>query len=119
MEQREIKVRFWLTEKSVMSDTYTIDDLLNGGWYDIGPHITLQFTGLHDKNGKEIYEGYILKWIAEHEQGMLVHQREVVFIAGFFGMDSVIGKQPLSEYKSEYEVIGNIYENPELLTPNN
>jgi len=74
-----------------------------------------QFTGLKDKNGVEIYEGDILK-IHENKNGFF----EVVFINAYVGGWILKHKDydviSLGARKQEHcEVIGNIYENPELL----
>lgn len=73
-----------------------------------------QFTGLHDKNGKEIFEGDIVR----HEG----KNYEITFTCGGFAADGFYdtGQDYPSEFFSEFaqtrsEVIGNIYENPELL----
>lgn len=80
-----------------------------------------QYTGLKDKNGKEIYEGDILE-IYQHNQ-----PEEVSYVAdgstafGFFKHDSIERTdgsfETLGDYtdSSGYKVIGNIFENPELL----
>ncbi len=74
--------------------------------------IMLQFTGLHDKNGKEIYEGDVVKIQAfsdtPHE---IVFDRGAFCIIGNTGMDADI--KYAEDERSE--IIGNIYENPELL----
>jgi hypothetical protein len=68
-----------------------------------------QFTGLLDKNGKEIYEGDIFNW--EHN-GVAVSCNNIVDMADFLGGHYWIVH---NRGKPEYEVIGNVHENPELL----
>lgn len=90
----------------------------------------MQFTGLHDKNGKEIYEGDILRiHNPEEDDGMGEHYkyREVKFEAGAFTIHYNFGAYDVtaigwaldffSEEGYNIEIIGNIYETPHLLTP--
>ncbi len=66
-----------------------------------------QYTGLLDKNGKEIYEGDIVKW-SDKIYKIEWHDR----MAGFVMQHNLI-ERPDIEFESE--IIGNIYENPELI----
>lgn len=59
--KREIKFRIWLSGINKMSYPVDFDELVSWGKTPESAHL-LQFTGLKDKNGKEIYEGDVIKW---------------------------------------------------------
>lgn len=127
---REIKFRGW----SLETETMIYPD--KNGWYtDVFRHangylqtvqlatvvkderlVALQFTGLKDKNGKEIFEGDIVECKSWRSKFV------VVFEYGMFRCRNIEkgreeSKVSLATFKGEVscEIIGNIYENPELL----
>lgn len=69
----------------------------------------MQYTGIKDKNGKEIYEGDIVQWIDSDGK---IRKDNVFFENGAFRICN--SNFEIWEY-GELEAIGNIYENPELL----
>ena len=119
---REIKFRAWVPKERVMvaweeliADHYEFNEFnVEGGL------IFLQYTGFRDENGKEIYEGDILECVVMHDCNIdyFGHKppRYIVtwgthgYVLEYYGRWSSI------PYEIQYwEVIGNIYENPELL----
>ena len=111
MTQREIKFRAWDKEKNEITTTICIGGLHIP--YNSNPnnYILMQYTGLKDKNGKEIYEGDIVRNTADkYHYEIKWDNFESAWSLGENG--SPIRRYLLSEY---WEVIGNIYENPELL----
>ena len=90
-----------------------------------------QYTALHDKNGKKIYEGDIVRIYEEDEESpsgiihehlgfIYWHEKECRYKYGT-KKQKVLGEKDWHDYSEfpsymcEHEVIGNIYENPELL----
>ena len=112
---RNIKFRYWNTITGIMvtnpkmphKEGWTIEQLFEErGW------IWEQFTGLKDKNGKEIYEGDIVKELGE--VGV------IIFWAGKFVIDWKTSRKhnfsdSLFHHKEVIEIIGNIHQNEELI----
>lgn len=74
-----------------------------------------QFTGLHDKNGVEIYEGDILGEKGRHEEDNIYVCEYISDEARFLFTSPYDGESFIFDEVSDLEVIGNIYQNPELL----
>lgn len=88
-------------------------------WVYVIPETIGQFTGLYDYDGKEIYEGDVLR-LGNSPSGVCEvkwNESLATFCIRFFG-DVEIGSLPLGEWvicERKVKVIGNIFDNPELL----
>jgi uncharacterized phage protein (TIGR01671 family) len=106
---REIKFRAWDGKNFIYSEnvtgSYWGDIILDGA----GPeYVIQQYTGLRDKNGKEIYEGDIVQYKYPCSDYFI---GKIYFKDGSFRLhDSYI-----DDVETELEIIGNIYEHKHLL----
>lgn len=115
--KREIKFRAWDKENKKMAQVSRINFGPGGIRYLVDDSVLLEYTGLHDKNGREIYEGDVLQCTSytygNGETGktsLLVKYDEMS--AGFIAGPYMLGK--LMDIR-KCEVIGNIFENKQLL----
>jgi hypothetical protein len=131
VELREIKFRAWDELNRVMMEPETVglfihfDGTMNH--HDLGivqgtsntPQMTLlQYTGLKDSNGKEIYEGDVVKSVAlsnDHHQRGATAVSPVEYWCGNAVLS--ITYTPIYPFCLDHdiEIIGNIYEHPHLL----
>ena len=128
---REFKFRAW--DSSLNTMHYLLPMFVAGNpaytelpWNRLIP---MQFTGLHDKNGREIYEGDVVRWTSPEpdrvDNSWPTEVAEIVFSDAAYCRKTIAALlSPLNEWESDTEagvlicetVIGNIHQNPELLT---
>lgn len=135
---REIKFRIWNLEykrfeKYIIEDSLRLDcspsfaisvngELIQLWHYEWDIYdeenkkcVLMQYTGLKDKNGKEIYEGDVVIGMMKDQ----ITRTKITFIKGEIVYKNLIGAYTLNDrhlhWFDSFEVIGNIYENPGLL----
>lgn len=105
---RTIKFRAW-DSVDYMSNAFALQDLQDQRIKFADDCVVMQFTGLHDTNENEIYEGDILSATKDNKS----YAHEVIYKDGSYRAGTVLTNDINAKF--EREVIGNIYENPELL----
>tara|TARA_R110000764_G_scaffold236361_2_gene331464 strand:- start:151 stop:501 length:351 start_codon:yes stop_codon:yes gene_type:complete len=112
---REIKFRQFCTNEDSVDYGMHYRNVFQGSLIRDGGWDIMQYTGLKDKNGKEIYEGDIVEVCALHPLEP-VFTTEVKWNTGSFTASKGRLYRTLAHWAQDgIEVIGNIHENPELL----
>ncbi len=123
---RETKFRVWCKNKGewekhecYLSPSGIIMHMLKTGvLMPLTPenHIALFYTGLKDKNSKEIYEGDIVTWVdtegTTYVKTVSFRAKDICFTVGNIAYTNLIDS---GYFQTKLEVIGNIYQNKELL----
>src|SRR5699024_6625964 len=132
---REIKFRAWDTEKNKMVKVDTID-FYNGNVNDVDFYnqeihfgystVLMQYTGLKDKNGTEIYEGDVVQYL-EHKRTYHDYENESAYVEyneskcrfelnkGKGNTETFCSFSKFGTDEEQVEVIGNVFEDGELL----
>lgn len=116
-------------------DARMFGSVVGGLWHIIDPTTVGQYTGLTDKNGKRIFEGdillvkttrdsinektrndeYITQGVVVFNEGHFELEGKGLVLCTYWGLKSLFA----AAHFKEYEDIGNIHDNPELLEGNN
>lgn len=123
-EQRPIKFRVWDGNDLYLVDLYWFEENFVRDWPDpdqamLRDHVLMQFTGLPDADGREIYEGDILAHTPRHGEPFV---GVVQYVAPTFWLFAVAGpNREESQWSLGHcvedgaRVVGNIYENPDII----
>ena len=131
---REAKLKAWVKERKIMADVLIVNykestvqlpietDVTDDYWWDetvwsFEEIELLQYTGLNDKNGKEIYEGDVVKYLDGEFSfiAKVAWSDWMWYLEGINPKESFMFDDVADNETADVEIIGNIYEHPHLL----
>lgn len=130
MEQREIKFKYiYSNDKRIITKVFTLEEISNGDCYDYLSDQPLlkyfklinrvEYTGLKDKNGKEIYEFDWCRACFRDKNGFHYKQGVIKMDEYMWCLDTLDETDEYRIYSinrlHDFEALSNVFENPELL----
>lgn len=116
IQNREIKFRAWDESQNYMAYQGTSDlESIQSFMHHFGDKTLMQFTGLHDKNGKEIYEGDVLNFGNNNHVEVKFENGAFTVFSEPLGWDFDSEDIPILTDFKYCEIIGNIFENADLV----
>lgn len=119
---KDLEFRAWLKKQNKMIKVINLNFTMKNvcdcffNYYKFDEIELMEYTGCEDKNGVEIFEGDIVKHSTFYKGKILESINYVEFEKGCFNIkNSSLTKHLFLSEEYENEVIGNLYENPELL----
>lgn len=118
---RQIKFRFFNPPSKSFVENYSYNGLVEELFEQDDMLIPSQFTGMYDKNDKEIYEGDVVELVSttkdKNKKGQIVYEGAAFFVK-IIKPISTLYLSWLNHWlfdKEKIEVIGNVFENPEFI----
>ena len=118
---RKIKFRAWTDKGGMITPCLWLDkynhfvgeDYTNNQYGNVLD--VMEFTGLHDKNGREIWQGDIINGSIRGGKNVIIFDNELAAFGYRYKTNWGLSFEFLYRNLEDIEIIGNIYENPDLL----
>lgn len=119
-KQRDLKFRAWCAKYKMMTPSEELTSL-EAFFRNVEDDIIMQWTGLVDKTGRDIYEGDVLASAGGHTRLVSFQADNGSFCMAHLNQLNLPWANPWQPMQQEYlkefehEVVGNVFENPELI----